>query len=163
MEEEIQKSKAGSGTVPKHVIEQWDEAKSQGSGSQAALRKIALTAVERVPGKNKYRIVVKKPLFEEWRSKKDEDFGIKQSLGSTYTFAKKEAGSHQYLMDAVERGEVTKVTDPASGVEFYQRLQYVVGKKTTTGHHVRVGGQQRITRDMAIEAQKELAELLPQA
>ena len=48
----------------------------------AAIRKIALNAVERTGDNNKYRIVVRKPFFEEWRQQTKTDFGTRQQMGA---------------------------------------------------------------------------------
>ena len=67
--------------------------------------------------KNKYRLTINKPFFEEWRDKNKKDYGIRRDLADTYTFAKKAARGHNELMDAVASGEIKEVVDPDTGTK----------------------------------------------
>ena len=85
------------------------------------VRKIALEAVQKLPGKNRYKICVAKPFFEEYQIKQSTEFGVHKAFGETYTFAKRDAGGHEELMAAVKRGEVAEVVDPKTGITYYQK------------------------------------------
>ena len=88
------------------------------------VQKIALEAVQKLPGKNKYKICIAKPFFEEYQITQSTDFGVRKALGETYTFAKRDAGGHDELMAAVKSGEVAEVVDPKTGITDYQKTQF---------------------------------------
>ena len=159
LETAVKKSKEGSGTLPQDIVQQYDAAMSMSTGRASTLRKIALQAVTKVDGENKYRLTINKPFFEEWREKNKKDYGIRRDLADTYTFAKKAAGGHKELMDAVASGEMKEVVDPDTGAKYYKRSQIEVGRETSSLHQTRIGGSTRITKDMAIEAAEQLKEI----
>ena len=103
----VQQSRDGDGPLSKEVLAQYDAALALPTGRSAMVRKIALEAVEKLPGKNKYKICVAKPFFDEYQLKTSTDFGVRKAFGDTYTFAKRDAGGHNELMAAVKqrRGE----------------------------------------------------------
>ena len=73
---EVAKAKQGVGELPQHIVTMYDKANSMGSGRLKALRKMAPDAVEQIPGKNKYRLTVQKPVFEQWREKEDKNTAV---------------------------------------------------------------------------------------
>ena len=80
---EVAKSRSGQGELPKSFLDQYDAANGMSQGRQAALRKIAMAAVEQLPGTNKYKICIKKPLFEEWRETNTSDYGVHRQEGQS--------------------------------------------------------------------------------
>ena len=51
--------------LPPHIIDRYKKTKSMSSGRNAKLREIAMHAIEKLPGVNKYKLVVQHPYFEE--------------------------------------------------------------------------------------------------
>ena len=51
--------------LPPHIIDLYRKTKSMSSGRNAKLREIAKHAIEKLPGVNKYKLVVQRPYFEE--------------------------------------------------------------------------------------------------
>ena len=138
LEIEIARSRAGGGELPNWFLHQFDAANALPKGRQAAIRKIALAAVEQRPGKNKYKINIKKPLFEEWRAKHSSDYGVHRQKGESAS------------------GEITETTDPTTGKNNHIQAMYEVEHREDSEHNINIGAKVRITQAMADETQEAL-------
>ena len=58
LELEVEKSKAGIGSLPGHVVRMYDQARGLKHGRHKAIRDIASQALENVEGKHKYKLAV---------------------------------------------------------------------------------------------------------
>ena len=76
---------------PPHVIEGVDKIKNMKAGKRAAMNKIVNDAVQ-MQSNGKYRLVIKAPVFEQWRTKYDDKYGKDQTIGETLTYAAQLAG-----------------------------------------------------------------------
>ena len=128
LENEIDKAKAGQGTLPQHVIEMYNSAMALKTGRNKAIRDIALNAITQKDAR-KYEITINKPMFEEWRTKYEEKWGLEKGIGETETFMRQKTGGQANLDAAVASGEVDKLIDEATGRVFYKRHVYEAGKK----------------------------------
>lgn len=76
---------------PKHIKEGIENLNKLKGGKRAAMNKIVNEAVQ-IQSNGKYRLVIKSPLFEQWRTKYDDKYGKDQTIGETVTYAAKLAG-----------------------------------------------------------------------
>ena len=132
---------------------------SKTAGKNDAMRKIALRTVEKIPGKNKYKLVVQQPYFEEYKAKYEEKYGLAVQKGETESFIAARLGGLDKLKAALATGEVEEVRDESSGKTFYKRFEIEAGRKVGTVNSSKVGGSQKITRMMADEAAKAIEAL----
>ena len=155
-------TKAGTANgeeLPGHVMEMITIAQSKTSGKNEAMRKIALAAVEKIPGKNKYKLVVQQPFFEEYKAKYEEKYGLSVEKGETESFMTARIGGPEAMKAAIDSGEVEVIQDEASGKTFYKRFEIEAGRKVGSISSSRVGGVQKITKMMADEAVKAIEAL----
>ena len=77
---------------PPHVIDGVEKARNmKGGGKREAMNKIVNDAVQ-MQSNGKYRLVIKAPVFEQWRTKYDDKYGKDQTIGETLTYASQLAG-----------------------------------------------------------------------
>ena len=63
---EFNKAKHGGiSSLPEHVVDMYSKSLC-GPGKSKSTRDICIEAVERIPGTNRYRIAIKKPMFEDF-------------------------------------------------------------------------------------------------
>ena len=142
-------TKAGTANgeeLPGHVMEMITIAQSKTSGKNDAMRKIALAAVEKIPGKNKYKLVVQQPFFEEYKAKYEEKYGLALQKGETESFMTARIGGTEQMKAAIASGEVEVIQDEASGKTFYKRFEIEAGRKVGSVISSRVGGYRRSRR-----------------
>ena len=142
-------TKAGTANgeeLPGHVMEMITNAQSKTTGKNDAMRKIALAAVEKIPGKNKYKLVVQQPFFEEYTAKYEETYGLAVQKGETESFMTARIGGADKMKAAIESGEVEVIKDEASGKTFYKRFGIEAGRKVGSVSSSRVGGHRRSRR-----------------
>ena len=76
---------------PPHIKEEIENLNKLKGGKRAAMNKIVNEAVQ-IQSNGKYRLVIKSPLFEQWRTKYDDKYGKDQTIGETVTYAAQLAG-----------------------------------------------------------------------
>ena len=76
---------------PPHIKEEIENLNKLKGGKRAAMNKIVNEAVQ-IQSNGKYRLVIKSPLFEQWRTKYDDKYGKDQTIGETTTYAAQLAG-----------------------------------------------------------------------